>query len=455
MQKSQKIDMTGGSLLRSLWFFSLPLIAANLLQMLFNAADTIVVGRFSGQQALAAVGATSSLCFMLIAFFNGLSIGTNVVVAKYLGAGNRERVVTSVHTSMALSVICGVITAVLGTVVSRPMLELMSTPSDIIDQSTLYMRIYFLGMFFGVIYNFGAAVLRAKGDTKRPLYFLLVSGILNAVLNVVFVVGFGLSVAGVAIATAISQAVSAALILISLKRENDDTRLDLRKMSLDREVLSEVFRIGGPAGIQSVMFSMSNVIIQTSINSFGSSIYVAGNSAASNVENFVYIVSNALSQACITFTSQNAGAGRYERIRGIMHLTMLLSISCTIALGMISWVFSSVILGFYTTDPQVIAAGQIRIEWVGRLLFINGIMDVFIASMRGMGFSFIPTVFMIAGICGIRLSWLFFVFPSFRTLTVVYMCFPISWIATSILEGILWKKCHGDIIRNNTGAVHS
>lgn len=455
MKNSQRINMTEGSMVRNLCLFSLPMIASNLLQMLFNAADTIVVGRFSGQQALAAVGATSSLCFMLIAFFNGLSIGANVVVAKYLGAGNRERVITSVHACMALSVICGVVTAVLGIVVSRPMLELMSTPSDIIDQSELYMRIYFLGMFFGVIYNFGAAILRSKGDTKRPLYFLLVSGVLNAVLNVVFVVGFGMSVAGVAIATAISQAVSAALILVSLKHESDDTRLDLKKMRLNREVLSEVFRIGGPAGIQSVMFSLSNVIIQTSINSFGSSVYVAGNSAASNIENFVYIVSNALSQACITFTSQNIGARKYERIKGIMDLTMLLSVGCTILLGLITWGFSSFFLSFYTTEQQVVAAGQIRISWVGRMLCLNAIMDVFIASMRGMGFSFIPTVCMIAGICGIRLSWLFFVFPVFRNLDVVYMCFPISWIATSLFEGILWKKCYSGSIRPKIAAEHS
>lgn len=446
MKDGHEIDIVNGSLLRSMWKFSLPLIAANLLQMLFNAADTVVVGRFSGQQALAAVGATGSLCFLLIALFNGLSIGTNVAVAKALGAKDHEKVIRSVHTSMVLAVICGVLTAALGIFLSRPLLELMATPEDIIDMSDLYMKIYFAGMFFGVIYNFGAAILRAGGDTRRPLYFLIVSGLTNAVLNVLFVVSFHLSVAGVASATVISQAISAVLVLNALLREQGETRLDIGKLNVDAETLREVIRIGMPAGIQGVVFSLSNVIIQTSINSFDSSVIVAGNSAAGNIENFVYIVSNALSQACITFTSQNMGANRTDRIMGIMRLTMVMAVGSTFLLGVAVWVFSAFFLHFYTASPEVVEAGQVRIFWVSMLLFLNIIMDVYISSMRGMGDSLVPTVSMIAGICGVRFFWIFLVFPSFRRLDVIYMCFPISWIVTSILEGILWRRCYHRMI---------
>ena len=434
--------MTGGSLFKNMWLFCLPLIATNLLQMLFNAADTIVVGRFSGQQALAAVGATGSLCFLLVALFNGLSIGTNVVVARFLGADDEKKVVKAVHTSMILAVISGAITALLGYFISRPMLELMSTPADIIDQSELYMRIYFFAMFFGIIYNFGAAVLRAKGDTKRPLYFLLASGMTNVVLNVVFVVVFHLSVAGVAIATAISQALSALLVLYVMFHEKDCTKLEIANLKIDGQILKHVISIGLPAGIQSTMFSLSNVIVQSSINSFDSSVIVAGNSAAANIEDFVYIVSSALTQACITFTSQCIGAGRKDRIRSIMYLTMVMAVASTIILGFSVWYFGDIFMGFYTEDAAVVEVGKVRLFWVSMMLFLNITLDVYISSMRGMAYSIVPTISMIVGICGIRLMWLFFIFPHFRQLSVIYMCFPVSWIVTSVLEGILWKLCY-------------
>lgn len=281
MQKmrANSVDMLNGPLLPSIWVFSLPLMLTNLLQMLFQAADTVVVGRFAGQQALAAVGATGSLCFLLIALFNGLSMGSNVLIARYIGAGNHEKIEKSVHTSIAMSIYCGLFLVVAGFFLSRPMLELMSTPSDIIDMSELYMRIYFVSAFFGLIYTFGSSILRSKGDTKRPLFFLFVSGMTNVVLNLVFVIVFQMSVAGVALATVISQALAALLVCITLMKEPDATHLDLHKLRIDRAMALEIIRIGVPAGLQGMAFSLSNVVVQSSINSFDSSVIVAGNSA--------------------------------------------------------------------------------------------------------------------------------------------------------------------------------
>lgn len=448
LSKKQNIDMTGGHLLKNVWAFSFPLMVANILQMLFNAADTIVVGRFVGQQALAAVGATGSLCMLLISVFNGLSMGTNIICARYVGAKQEEKISDSVHTSMLLSVIGGVLIAVVGYYASRPLLEMMSTPSDIIDMSELYMRIYFLGMFFGVIYNFGSAILRAKGDTNRPLYFLVISGITNVVLNVIFVVAFNLGVAGVAIATAISQAVSSSLVWFTLMKEDDATKLIISRLKVDGDMALSIIKIGIPAGIQSAVFSLSNVIIQTSINSFDSSVIVAGNSAASNLENFVYIGSMAFSQACITFTSQNVGANNKVRIKEIMYLTMALSVGSTLFLGVITWYFSDFFLGLYTSDPNVIDVGKIRMFWVALMLFLNIILDIFVSSVRGMGYSSLPTLLMIIGICGIRMAWLYTVFPIYNTLDAIYMCFPVSWIITSIIQGVLWVYCHRQLMKN-------
>lgn len=442
MARTKSINMVDGPLLPNIWAFSVPLMITNLLQMLFNATDTVVVGRFAGEQALAAVGATGSLCFLLISLFNGLSVGSNVLIARYLGAGDYDKIEKSVHTSMAMAIISGLFIVVSGFFMSRPMLQLMSTPSDIIGLSELYMRIYFVGTFFGLIYNFGASILRAKGDTKRPLYFLAISGVTNLVLNLLFVVFFKMSVAGVALATVISQAVSAVLVCLTLLNENDATRLDFKKIKIDNSMAWNIIKIGVPAGIQGMVFSLSNVVVQSSINSFNSSIIVAGNSAAANVENFVYIGMSAFTQACITFTSQNIGANNFKRVKSIFSLSMVLTIISAASIGFIMWYFGEFFLGFYTTEAAVVEAGMIRLFWVTLPLVLNGILDVFVCSMRGMGFSSLPTILMIIGICGVRLTWLWFVFPAHRTLEVIYMCFPISWIVTSVILGILWVHCH-------------
>lgn len=447
-KKKQSIDMIHGPLLKNIWIYSVPLMATNFLQMLFNAADTVVVGRFAGEQALAAVGATGSLCFLLISLFNGLSMGSNVLIARYIGANDHDKIEKAVHTSITLAAISGILLTGIGYFLSRPLLEMMSTPSDIIDLSELYMRIYFVGTFFGLIYNFGASILRAKGDTKRPLYFLCISGITNVVLNLVFVVVFQMSVAGVAIATVISQALSTVMVCKTLREEKDATQLDFKKLGIDLSMVWNIVKIGVPAGIQGMVFSLSNVVVQSSINSFDSSTIVAGNSAGANVENFVYIGMMAFTQACITFTSQNIGAKNYGRVKEIFKTTMILDMIAALSMGFIVWYFGDFFLGFYTSEPAVIEAGMSRLFWVALFLILNGILDVFVCSMRGMGYSTLPTAVMIVGICGVRLTWLWTVFPMHRTLDVIYMCFPISWTITSIIQGVFWVYCHNKLLKN-------
>ena len=347
-----------------------------------------------------------------------------------------------------MAAVSGLFLTVVGFFASRPLLTLMSTPSDIIDLSELYMRIYFVGTFFMLIYNFGSAILRAKGDTKRPLYFLCISGVTNVVLNLLFVIVFQMSVAGVAWATVISQAISAALVCLALIGDKDSTHLDFKKLGIDVPMAWDIIKIGVPAGIQGMVFSLSNVVVQSSINSFNSSAIVAGNSAAANVESFVYIGMSAFSQACITFTSQNIGAKNYKRVKDIFKTTMLLSIVGASALGFIVWYFGDFFLGLYTSEPAVIEAGMVRLFWVAMLLVLNGILDVFVCSLRGMGYSTMPTILMIVGICGVRLTWLLTIFPLHRSLEVIYMCFPLSWTVTSIILGILWIRCHRKLMQN-------
>ena len=438
MRRDNSIDMVNGPLLKNIIRFSLPLMATNLLQMMFNAADTIVVGKFAGQQALAAVGATSSLIFLITSLFNGLAMGTNVVLANAIGAQDEDRTIKSVHTSVGIGLYGGLLLTAVGFFGAKPMLQLMSTPADILDGSTLYMKIFFIGSIFACTYNFGAAIMRAKGDTKRPMYFLFLSGILNVVLNLIFVIIFKMSVAGVALATVISQAVSFFLVLWSLIKDESLLHLDVKKIKLDRILTMDILRIGVPAGIQGMAFAISNVVVQSSINSFNSSVIVAGNSAASNIENFVYIGMMAFSQAAMTFTSQNVGAGRKDRLLKIMIYTMILDCSMAFITGFITWRFGDFFLSFYTNDPKVVEYGLYRLFWIAFFLWLNGVLDIFINCLRGMGESTLPTILMIVAVCGVRLAWLWFYFPAHRELEVIYMCFPISWTISSIMEGILW-----------------
>lgn len=446
-KKEQTIDMVNGPLLQNIIIFSVPLMLTQFLSILFNAADTIVVGKFAGELALAAVGATGSLCFLLTSLFNGLSIGSNVVIARAFGSNDEERIHSAVHTAMMIAIMGGLFLAVAGFFIARPMLQIMSTPDDIIDLSVLYMRIYFVGAIFMVIYNFGSSILRSKGDTKRPLYFLAISGVINVGLNLIFVIFLHMSVAGVALATAISQVVASIFVCRTLMNEEDATRLDPKKLVVDKSIALDIIRIGVPAGIQGMMFSLSNVVIQSSINSFDSSIIVAGNSAGANLEGFVYIGMVGFMNAAITFTSQNIGAGKLDRVKKILWTNMWLTIVSGILLGFSVWYFGEFFLSFYTNEALVVEVGMIRLLWVALPIALNGILDIFVSSMRGMGYSTPPTIMMLIGICGVRLLWLWTVFPMNRTLEVIYMCFPVSWTVTSIIQGLMWMYCHHKLLK--------
>ena len=438
LKSSKTMDMANGPLLKNILIFSIPLIFTNILQMLFNSADTIIVGRFAGDRALAAVGATGSIVFLITSLFNGLATGTNVVVARYIGTGDNNKIADSVQTSIALSIAGGIVLTFIGIVFAKPLLLMMNTPTEIIDLSVLYMRLYFCGVTCLLVYNFGSAVLRSKGDTQRPLYFLMISGVLNIVFNFIAVKYLNLSVAGVALATDISEAVCAVLVLLVLVREEDATMVDLKHLYFDKESISEIMRIGIPAGLSGAVFALSNVVIQSSINSFDSTDIVAGNAAGANVENFVYIGYMAFNQATITFTSQCMGANRRDRINKIMWLTMAMVIVGSGIMGAAVYFGGPWILRLYTDKQEVVDIGMIRLTYVGSLLVLNGILDVFVNSLRGMGYSTLPTILMVVGICGVRLIWIYTMFPLHRTIETIYLCFPISWIITSIVECILW-----------------
>ena len=427
------MDMTEGSLLTKVLFFSLPIMLSGILQLLFNAADTIVVGRFAGNEALAAVGSVGSLNNMIISLFVGLSIGVNVLVARFTGAKDAERVCETVHTAVLLSLVGGAVLAVVGFAAARPLLEIMGSPEDVIDLAELYIRIIFIGMPVQMLYNFCAAVLRAVGDTKRPLYFLTIAGVINAGLNLVFVIGFKMSVAGVALATIISQAVSAVLVTRSLMLMDGPTQLHLDRLAIKPHIMRMIIQIGLPAGIQSCMFSLSNVVIQSAVNSFGS-IVVAGNSAASNLEGFVYTAMNAFAQAAVTFTSQNMGARRYDNLDRVMRNCLLCSIVTGLVLGGGASLLGEQLLHFYSSDEVVVTAGLARMHIICTTYLLCGCMDVLASCLRGRGYSVLPMVVSLVGSCLLRLVWIATIFRLFHTTTMLYLSYPVSWILTALVH---------------------
>lgn len=429
--------MLEGPLLKNILLFAFPLMLSNLLQIAFNAADTVIVGRFSGQQALAAVGSTGSIVSLMVSLFNGMSTGASIVLAQSIGSGVRERIKASIHTAYFLVVFGGLILTGVGLTMSPYFLTLTGTPPDIMDKALLYMRIYFIGSIPLLAYNAGAAIMRAKGDTLRPTVFLTVAGITNVVLNLICVIWLKMGVAGVAIATVVSESISAVLIANTLMHENDDTRLILREISLDVPALKRILAIGIPSGLQGMMWAISNVAVQSSINSFGS-VTVAGNTAAANIEQFVNIGMGCFNQSCMTFTSQNAGAKNCKRIKQILRLTTVLITAATFTIGSFIFWQDDFILSLYTTDPAVIEVGKVRIAYVIFWLFLNGILDIPAASMRGMGYSAVPTSLMLIGIVGVRIGWLRFYWATHRTLEVLYMCYPLSWSVTIVLQFTLW-----------------
>ena len=408
-QTSRSADLTSGPMLQKIILFSIPLAASSILQLLFNAADVVVVGRFAGSTALAAVGSNGSLINLLVNLFVGLSLGANVVAARCFGAKDDHGVQDTVQTSVTLGFVSGVLLAVVGFFAARGLLELMSCPEDVIDLSALYLKIYFIGMPMTMLYNFSSALLRAVGDTKRPLYCLAAAGIINVVLNLVFVIGFSMSVAGVALATIISQTVSALLVTGMLVREEGALRLDLRRLAFHAGTLKQILLIGLPAGLQSTVFSLSNVVIQSSINSFGSMV-VAGNSASSNLEGFVYTAMNAFAQAAVTFTSQNIGARKPRRVLSSMYVSLFWALSFGVVFGVLSCVFGTQLLGLYSPDPAVIQVGLNRMYIVCGPYFLCGIMDVMTGVLRGVGYSLLPMIVSLMGACVFRIFWVMVIF---------------------------------------------
>lgn len=427
-----QIDMTQGSIPKNIIRFAIPLMATSFLQLLYNAADVIVVGRFAGTQALSAVGSTGALINLIINVFMGLSVGTGVCVSRNFGAKDDAAVQRSIHTSITLAFISGIIITIVGVTFSGKMLILMDTPDDVIAQAELYMVIYFCGSIFNLVYNFGAAALRAVGDTKRPLKILAFAGLINVGLNLILVIPFNMGVAGVAIATISSQAFSMVLVLRCLVKSKGSLHLDFKKLRIHKEEFIQTVKVGLPAGIQGSMFSISNVLVQSAINYFGS-VVMAANAASGNIEGFIFVALNSLHQADITFTSQNIGAGKYKRVRRCLPTCMGISLLVALCVCLPSFIFAEQLISLYNTDLEVIAMGVTRLRFLALVYFLWGIMDVIVGQMRGCGSYLIPTIMSIIGICLFRVFWILVVFENFKTMTVLYYSWPISWIFTILL----------------------
>lgn len=425
--------MTHGPLLGKIVKFAIPLALSGILQLLFNAADIVVVGRFAGSGALAAVGATGALINLIVTLFMGLSVGTNVLVAQYYGAGNRKDLSETVHTSILASTVFGVALIAVGILLAQPVLKAMATPPDVLDQAVLYMRIYFIGMPGMMLYNFGAAVLRAVGDTQRPLYFLLLAGVVNVLLNLFFVIVLHMGVAGVAAATSISQAISAGLVLLCLMRTDSIYRVELKRLRIKKDKLLQMAKIGLPAGIQGASFSISNVLIQSTINSFGP-LAMAGNTAASNMEGFVSTGMDAFSQAAMSFTGQNVGAKKVNRVNRILALCLGLGASVGLVLGIGAYFGGPGLLGIYSGDPEVIAFGLRRMAIVCTCQCIGALMGNMVGVLRGLGASFVPMVITITFVCGFRVVWLYTAFAAVPTLEMLYVSYPITWGLAALVD---------------------
>lgn len=435
--KTKTVDMLSGSLMKNLIIFSLPLVLSGILQLLFNATDIIVIGKYAGKESLAAVGSTGALINLLINVFIGVSIGASVVMGRYVGARDTINARDTLHTAMTIAVIGGIIMAFVGYILSPIFLEMMGTPEEVLPLASIYMRIYFLGMPAFMIYNFGASILRAIGDTKRPLYFLIVSGFVNLVLNLTLVIVYDMGVAGVAIGTVVSQIVSAGLILAGFLKTSGFLRLDLQKLRIDKNITKEILKIGLPAGFQGAVFSISNVLIQSSINSFGS-VVMAGNTAAGNLEGFVYTGMNAVYQSCLSFTSQNLGAKQYKRIEKILLSSLALVVMVGLCLGVGIYILGHYVLGVYTSDPEVIMYGMERLQIIATLYFLCGIMDVFVGTLRGVGYSVTPMIVSLTGVCMFRVIWIYTIFRAYPTRLILYISYPISWVLTLSLHLITY-----------------
>lgn len=436
MKKNKyEIDMCNGSIMDKLISFSLPLMLSGILQLMFNAVDIVVVGRFSGSQALAAVGSTTALINIFTNLFIGISLGANVLAARFYASGREKEMSETVHTAITLALISGIIMAGVGLLLAKLALELMGTPSDVIELSTLYMRIYFCGMPFFMLYNYGAAILRAIGDTKRPLIFLIISGVANAGLNMILVIIFHMGVAGVGIGTVISQLISCILVLRCLYKSEGCYQLRFSKLRIQKVYLRQIFQVGIPAGIQSTVINFSNALLQSSVNSFGSTA-MAGYTAANNILGFLYVSVNAVTQACMSFTSQNYGVGKYKRMDRVLINCLILSVVISGVLGCGSYAFGTEILKVYTEDPKVIQCGLEILSMTTVTYFLCGIMDLFPGALRGMGRSGVPMILSIIGTVGTRIVWIFMLFPQHRSLKFLFISYPASWLFTIVMQVI-------------------
>ena len=432
VQKALSQRMLRGPLLPSILLYTIPIILTSLLQLLFNAADLVVVGRWCGSVAVAAVGATGSITNLIVNLFIGLSVGSGVTMAHALGGQNEDAAQKTVHTTLPIALISGLFLTVIGVIFSETFLRLMGTPDDVLPLSAKYMRIYFCGITFTMVYNFCASILRAAGDTKSPLIFLTLAGIINVVMNVLFITKLGMDVDGVALATVISQGVAAILVVIAMMRRTDESRLELKKLRIYKVQLLKIIRIGLPAGLQSSMFSISNVIIQSSVNSFGS-VVMSGNAAAGNIEGFVYATMNAFQQTAVNFTGQNLGAHRYDRIRKILWWCLGSVTVVGLVLGLTVYGFGPKLLSIYITDsPEAIQYGMLRLAYMCIPYFLCGTMDVSSGALRGLGSSFAPMVISVLGVCGMRIGWIYTIFqiPQFHSVDTLFLSYPISWAIT-------------------------
>ena len=446
--KSRNIDMCNGSLFKSIVAFSVPLMLSGILQLFFNAADVVVVGKFAGDESLAAVGATTTLINLLTNLFIGLSVGANVLVANYYGARQKKDVHETVHTAMTISLFSGILLTVLGFFLAPVLLSLMQTPDDVIDLSVIYLRTYFLGMPAVMVYNFGSAILRAAGDTKRALYILSASGVVNVGLNLIFVILFRWGVFGVGLATAISQFVSAFFIVFCLVKEKSDIRLEIKKLHIYGRKLVRILQIGIPAGFQGMMFSLSNVVIQSSINSFGK-IIVAASAASVSVEGFAFTSMNSFHQSAVSFTSQNLGAGKYNRIGRILSVSLMYVFITGVFFAVLFLTCGKTLIGFYTDSPEVVAEGVKRLTIIAGTYMLCGMMDVTSGSMRGLGYSFTPMVVSLIGVCLFRVVWVATVFriEAYHTVETIYCSYPISWALTFAAHFICFAVARHKVVK--------
>lgn len=440
MSMRRNVDMVNGSIFKNLVRFAIPIVLTGILQLMFNACDLVVVGQFAGDRALAAVGATGALINLLVNAFIGLSTGVNIIAAHAYGAGDHDRIGKVIHTSVFLALICGVVVAAAGILLSRPCLVLMNTPEDTLELAVLYMRIYFLGVPASVMYNFCAAILRAQGNSKHPLMFLTVAGFVNVILNLFFVIAFHMSVVGVALATAISQVVSATLVILYLKNPADPNALNFKKLKMEAGLVGKIFRLGVPASVGGMVFSFANIQIQSAVNSFGSAA-MAGCSAASNIEGFIYTAIHGISQAALSFVGQNVGAKKIERVPKIATISNLYAGGIGILLGVLVYIFRTPLLSLYLSDAESMMSAFSRMNVISLTYWTCGIMEVYSYSIRGMGYSTTPTIISMLGACGLRIVWLYTVFqlPAMHTLEGIYLSLPVSWVVTTTANYICYR----------------